>query len=134
MAFSDISPNTNTFTPAVTFGGASVGITYSSQIGIWYIIGSIVFFHLHVVLTSKGSSAGAFLVDSPPFNAIATYAPPVSSSYNTMLGTIANIVSFKQAGNQKITASKYTAGAFTGLVDTDFTNTSVININGFYFK
>jgi hypothetical protein len=47
-----------TFTPTLTFGGASVGMTYTTQVGAYTKIGNRVFFDLNVVLTNKGSSTG----------------------------------------------------------------------------
>lgn len=47
-----------TFTPTITFGGASVGMTFSSQLGTYSRIGNIVTFHIFCQFTAVGSSTG----------------------------------------------------------------------------
>jgi hypothetical protein len=49
---------TGTFTPALSFGGGSTGITYSTQSANYLRIGDIFQFDIIVVLTSKGSDTG----------------------------------------------------------------------------
>jgi hypothetical protein len=46
------------FTPAIAFGGASVGITYSQQQGFYTKIGNLVTCQIRIVLSNKGSSSG----------------------------------------------------------------------------
>jgi hypothetical protein len=49
---------TGTFTPTIEFGGASVGVTYSTQQGNYTIIGDRLIGSLRIILTSKGTSTG----------------------------------------------------------------------------
>ena len=58
---------TGTFTPTIAFGGASVGVTYSTQQGKYWKIGLMVFYSITIVLTSKGSSGGNATVEGLPF-------------------------------------------------------------------
>ena len=69
-----------TWTPTVSFGGASVGITYdtTNTAGQYVKIGRNVFAWGRVVLTSKGSSTGG-----------ATVSLPITSSSSTPLPTVA---------------------------------------------
>lgn len=47
------------WTPNVTFGGGSTGITYSSRVAQWTRIGDRIFFNISSVMTAKGSSTDA---------------------------------------------------------------------------
>lgn len=68
-----------TWTPVLTFGGASVGITYSAQLGTYTKVGNRVMVDIRLALTSKGSSTGAIAITGLPFtadNTTATYGCP----------------------------------------------------------
>jgi len=57
-----------TWTPTLTFGGGSTGITYSSERGGAYTrIGRLVYINLRLTLTSKGSSTGDAKITGLPF-------------------------------------------------------------------
>lgn len=65
------------WTPALAFGGASTGITYSTQVGRYYRIGSLICAFFNITLTSKGSATGAMTISGLPVavNANAQYTP-----------------------------------------------------------
>lgn len=54
-----------TWTPTISFGGASVGVAYTTQTGIWKVTGNILKVNLEIELTSKGSSSGEINVSLP---------------------------------------------------------------------
>ena len=56
-----------TWTPTVTFGGASVGMTYLTQVGTYTKVGNLVTANCYVVHDSKGSSTGDAAIASLPF-------------------------------------------------------------------
>jgi hypothetical protein len=58
-----------TFTPSLTFGGGSTGITYSSRVGYYTKIGNMVHVTAYVFLSSKGSSTGGMQIINLPFTA-----------------------------------------------------------------
>jgi hypothetical protein len=70
---------TNAWTPVVTFGGASVGQTYSLQRGIYLKIGKICFIVGNVTFTAKGSSTGQARITGLPFTAANISGVPVGS-------------------------------------------------------
>jgi hypothetical protein len=55
------------FTPVLTFGGGSTGITYSAQNGRYTRIGNVVWLLLGFLLTSKGTSTGVAKITGLPF-------------------------------------------------------------------
>ena len=80
---------TSTFTPELTFGGASTGITYASRGGVYTKIGNRVFFTLSMQLTSKGSSTGAARVTGLPYPATAA---TVNNDVAMYIGTTGALV------------------------------------------
>lgn len=58
-----------TFTPGISFGGASVGVTYGTQAGFYLHFGQLVLFWIQLILTSKGSSTGNALITGLPVTA-----------------------------------------------------------------
>ena len=61
-----------TWTPSVTFGGNSVGVTYNSRVGTYIKIGKTVFFQAYLGLSNKGSSTGAMRFAGLPFTSQTT--------------------------------------------------------------
>lgn len=117
------------FTPVLDFGGGTTGITYSVQDGAYTKIGNAVNFWIQLQLTSKGSSIGISHVTGLPFTvariaALAFYADAVVIS-----GAI-------QAFAENATTSIRLVGLGTGTVgamlDTNFTNTSLVLLSGSY--
>jgi hypothetical protein len=51
------------YTPVLSFGGASTGITYATQTGAVITIGNLVLVWIFIALTSKGSATGIAAVD-----------------------------------------------------------------------
>jgi hypothetical protein len=62
-----------TWTPTISFGGASVGITYSFQQGSYTKVGRLVTATCVVNLSAKGSSTGTAYIEGLPYAANATY-------------------------------------------------------------
>lgn len=80
-----------TWTPALSFGGATTGITYGTQFGQYTRIGRQVTLVAKVVLTSKGSATGLAAITGLPFNAAAnvnsmTVVDPASSFSGIVVG------------------------------------------------
>jgi len=126
------------FTPGITIGGSTTGITYTGQVGYYYQLGSIIYYSLHVVLSSKGAQVG---------NVAVTGFPVASGSNGTN-----NNVSVSLIQNCTLTASyqalllqmnnSATSGllyqvsstlALANLTNTQISNTFEFAMNGFYF-
>lgn len=123
-----------TFTPGLTFGGGSTGMTFSAQVGRGVVEGNRFIFSLNITLSAKGSSSGTALVTGLPFTSAAgTQAPMVfflgggaSATGDTTL--LARIV----ASETTVRLSNWSSGASTVLDDTDFVDTSFFSISGSY--
>lgn len=124
----------STFTPAMAFGGGTTGITYGTQSGTYVRIGRVIYVSVLLTLTNKGSSTGSATITGFPV------AVGVTSQ---IMWARADLVSYP-AGDSVVFAVANSGTAFSlfgtgsnvnasALADTNFNNTSSININGFYF-
>jgi len=120
-----------TWTPALQFGGASTGITYSSQLGTYTAISREVICRFRMVLTSVGSSTGVATIAGLPFTSnidatnygsgglVSAYSgmASISATPTIEIGPGSTIVSLLSAG----------ATSTAALTNSNFTNTTVIN-------
>lgn len=122
-----------TFTPALTFGGASVGMTGAFG-GRYQRVGDRVYFSLTISLTAKGSSTGNASISGLPFTATANNSTPVSFRFNAMTAGVGDtqLAAIIQFSATTIAPSKTASGSHVLLTDADFTNTSSILISGTY--
>jgi hypothetical protein len=121
-----------TYTPTISFGGASVGITYSTQLGRYTRIGDLVFFSLYIILTSKGSSVGNASI-SLPITASATYTQVLPATFGDVDYTISQPCDFVVFSLPTATFVGIVNNANTyTLTNTSFSNTSQISVTGTY--
>jgi hypothetical protein len=124
-----------TWTMGVSFGGASVGVTYSANTGTYTKIGRQVTANGYLALTNKGSSTGQARITGLPFTIGA------SSGFFSTAGVWMYEVSFAnqfqaygELNTTGIVLSEVTeAGAYTVLNDANFANNTEIMISLTYF-
>lgn len=125
------------WTPSLRFGGASVGMTFTTQIGRYARVGNVVTFEIMLVLSAKGSSTGAATIVTLPLASatVAGLAVPFQvflSSGSTI--TAGNQV-FATVTSNSTTLNLYnyapTAAAAT-LTDANFGATTSLFIAGSY--
>jgi hypothetical protein len=134
----DIHPyNTLTaFTPTLRFGGATTGITYSTQLGAYQIQGKFVNAQWRLVLTSKGSATGVASV-------ALTGLPDVTAAGYSLGNGTGGAYAINMAGLTSpivgnigvgpiVNLYDYGATGITSLEDTNFTNTSEIALRVSY--
>ncbi len=126
-------PNT-AWTPTITFGGAGTGITYSAQLGSYWIEGTTLYFNLGVTMSNKGSSTGALLINGLPYAAVNTsgFSRAVSPFLLSMAAGVNCPMADVVTNSKTISVSNFAAGVRTGLADTDCNNTSSFFISGSY--
>ncbi len=125
-----------TFTPAMTFGGASVGITYTTQAGNYTKIGDRILYNFTIILSNKGSSNGNLFVTSLPFIAksVTGHAPPVNLRIVRIAFVDTPQMYIRQGeSNCALTEAPAGGGAETSITDAECSNTSVIYGSGSYF-
>jgi len=122
-----------TFTPGISFGNGTTGITYSAQTGYYTKIGNVVLFWIRVVLSNKGSSSGYARVTGLTFTASDPLygGMSIGFSYNV---TFANQMILNLPSNST-TATFYEmteSGGITNLTEGDFSNNSNLMLSGVY--
>jgi len=125
-----------TFTPTITFGGASVGITYSTQNGLYTRIGNVVYVVANVRLTSKGSSTGTANIAGLPYSqrTLTDGEAAISIQANNFAATvITQVMGYVVSGSNTILFQRYSAGAAVTLSDTDFANNTIVRVFVSYF-
>lgn len=117
------------WTPAIAFGGASVGVTYGTQIGRYLSIGYLTIGSFTIVLTSKGSSTGAATLSLPASaGGSGRKGSLVLSDYTALDAAVTTMPFGSIAASAAVaTLRKAGAGTITALADTDFTNTSALS-------
>lgn len=126
---------TNTFTPAVAFGGGTTGITYTSQTGKYWKIGAVVYIVFQIVLSNKGSSTGNMTITGLPFTSRSGEFAiiPLLTGLVTFSGVSPAYASVDSAATTATVYQGGQAGAIANITNTAISNTSVIDGTGFYF-
>jgi hypothetical protein len=124
-----------TWTMGISFGGASVGVTSSTNTGTYTKIGRQVTVNGYLVVTSKGSSTGAARLTGLPFtvaNTDGNYSPA-----NLWLAQVAFTNQFQAYAAINSTTIEFwestELGTSTALTNADFANNSNIMVSLTYF-
>lgn len=129
---------TGTFTPTITFGGGSTGITYTTQTGQYWQIGAVVYVSMQIVLSNKGSSTGTAEIRGLPVTTRSGSVAVLPCLTGNIAGGGTAVFSVFLApdasGTKGVVYLSNTAAGVTALADTNFTNTSFIDCTGFYFS
>jgi len=123
-----------TWTPTITFGGASVDLTYGDQSGYYTKIGNRVYIQAYIRLTNKGTSVGIAQVKSLPFTCQNIAGNQGQLAIFPSNISFADFISVGVRQGETATDMKEitNAGVATWILDTDFANNSSIYINGSY--
>lgn len=121
------------FTPTVTFGGNSVGVSYDEQVGKYTKIGNIVVATGTIILTSKGSSTGNAFLGGLPYAASAGADLPMGGGTGrydgiSFVGWISGTVF---AATVQLT-ERTTSGTVSAITDADFSDTTEIYWSSIY--
>jgi len=118
-----------TWTPALSFGGGSTGITYgAATLGRYTKIGNLVTLTGMVTLTSKGSSTGSAQITGLPFTSLndsiyASCAIGYAAGFSSVTGAVIGLL---LPNASKISLYQSANGAATGLTNAHFNNTSAV--------
>lgn len=124
-----------TFTPALLFGGASTGITYTARSGKYTKNRNIITANGYILLSNKGSAVGSAAISSLPFS-----SNPTANNFSVASIKLSNIsfVDIHQNimlnnANTILLREATNAGVETNLTDVNFSNTSSIVFSITYF-
>jgi hypothetical protein len=113
------------WTPALKFGGASVGMTYGTQLGAYTKIGNRVWCEARIGLTAKGSSTGAATITGIPFTNSTTFLGANKCFYCANMAALTGEISgYTNGGVATLLVWAVTGTA--AVTDANFTNTSDI--------
>ena len=118
-----------TWTPVLKFGGATTGITYSTQNGSYIKVGKNVFITLYILLSSKGSATGIASITGLPFSN--AFSPAVVGScgfdVNYTLTANSGLYSLTDSSSAQLLLRSHGASNYSDLSNTNFNNNT-----GFY--
>lgn len=114
---------TGTWTPVLSFGGGTTGITYSTQEGNYTKIGKVIVAQFSLILTNKGSSTGAATITGLPENTYnsKTFMPTLRYSNMTYTGYLMARATTGTIFIEQVAS----AGALASVTDTGFANNSI---------
>lgn len=120
--------------PAVRFGGASVGVTYTRQVIEWTRIGDTVHFSIDIILSAKGSSTGNLDITGLPYAKKSGMDATCAVRATGMTSGVGDtFVHAKIAqGATTVTIFKIATGSETQLANGDLTNTTTLTLSGSY--
>ncbi len=125
---------TGTWTPTVSFGGASVGLSTSSSYGHYLKVGSLCYAYGRMVLTSKGTSEGNAELSLP-----LTAASREDGYQGGMIVEAANLASLTSTPSLRInnnvatgTLKHWSSTGTANLTHANFTGTTIISYAATY--
>lgn len=114
---------TGTFTPVLTFGGASTGITYAAQSGQYSRVNGITTVFIYIVLSSKGSATGSMTITGLPFGGGAGYKYTATVVMDGCAGLVGTTFGQIYPAETQIRFGQQTATGITaGISDANVTN------------
>lgn len=114
-----------TFTPTLRFGGASVGMTFTTQAGRYTKIGRLVTIQIELILSAKGSSTGNATIGALPFTIGAV--PQGSAPFLAVaMNTVAMPAAYPAASSVQLELYDFTGSTIAALTEADFNATSAI--------
>lgn len=125
-------PTPKTWTPGISFGGASVGITYGLQAGSYTLDATRrrVTVDFKIILTSKGSSTGNAQITGLPFTintgVAGNHGGGLAAYFVNFTGLTGALMISGAEGNTALNVYQTGATGIASVPDTFWTNTSII--------
>lgn len=112
----------STWTPTMTIGGSSTGITYTSQVGDYLKVGKLVTIWFGITLSSKGGLAGAVSIGGLPFPRSGTATPICTLTWANMTTAVVNMQGVISGTATPVIGIQHIAAAATSYTGTDGAN------------
>lgn len=129
---------TGTFTPGLTAAvPAGLAVIFSSQVGVFYRFGKLVFLHLRVAITAialNGASGDAIIMGLPFDTAETTLTPITLQEVNTPTLNVMNLTAQLVGGTSTLTIRQTVDGglASLNLAIGDIDPNTLVGVNGCY--
>lgn len=125
--YSSGAATTGTFTPGISFGSASTGITYSGQTGRYWKFSGMVIATFDITLTNQGSATGTARVTDLPFPSSATFIATGLLNYAENMNALqSGVTVLSDVGTLNAYLMEWKASGSSFLDETHFSNTSHI--------
>jgi hypothetical protein len=115
-------PSRTAWTPALQFGGAAVGMTYTTQTGSWQLVNKTLIYNFQIALSAVGSSTGAATITGLPQTCLNIGTAAIYNANMSGLGG-APIAS---SGGATVNLYQDGTGGIGALTNSNFTATSSI--------
>lgn len=125
-----------TFTPGLSFGGGTTGITYNNQTGVYTRIGNVVHFYLIVGITSNGSSTGTALITGLPIavSGAGQFCRVTNGGGLTYpVGTTDAVINFNNGATTATLQGIRTISGPVNVTDVEIADSTTIYAEGIYF-
>lgn len=127
------------FTPTLSFGGGSTGITYGTQVGVYLQLGKLVYIYGQIILTNKGSSTGKVRINGAvPFPTTGAVASNIAVNMDlgiTLDVNFTSVFGYMPSGSAQIQIYEQGSGQTSFYLDeTYFSNTSSFEFCGMYIS
>ena len=125
-----------TFSPTISFGYASVGVTYALNTATYTKIGRQVTVGGYILLTSKGTSTGTARISNLPFSVAGGAGFYSCASFGALQAITYDgiLQGFGEIGSNRIELNDLTEAGVQGVIsDADFANGSQILFSITYF-
>lgn len=120
-----------TWTPALTFGGAAVGMA-GTFTGTYTKIGDTVTVWGAIILTAKGSSTGSATITGLPYATSTSYSSNVFDTVAGMAGLLVGGCIFSVPNSTNLFPMVQSISGRTQITDTNFQNTGNIRFSSTY--
>ena len=122
------------WTPVLKFGGATTGITYTTQSGYYSRIGNMTFVVARISLSNKGTAVGAATITDCPIASLNSYAAPMSWRFVNMTYTAGRVPVVRLTGDIiSLEENIDTGGASAALTNSNFANNSALIVSCMVF-
>ena len=117
---------TTTFTPGISFGGGTTGITYATQVGRYERVGTRVFATGFIALSSKGSSVGVAVITGLPVaaNGTASSFQAVTLRFDDLTGITGAVQGYIAPSGTTIVMEFLGTGVKTVMANTHYQNST----------
>ena len=126
-----LTETSGTWTPALTFGGAAVGLTYGARSGTYRISGGVFHAEINITLTAKGSSTGnaeiSLPASLPGSLGIQTNSGAGDFAIYSAMASVSSPIA-RPVSATVLRLTNQAATAIANMTDANFTNTSSFTI------
>jgi len=120
------------WTPVLDFGGASVGITYSTQTALFCQVGDLKFINISITLTSKGTSTGTARISGLPAASTVSGSQPIGGILYANITFTGEQLTAGINGSNIFITNCISGSASANLTNTNLADNTTLRIMGTY--